>query len=85
VPQKLTEHLPQVNWQNRRIVITIVGCGGTGSQIATGMPYLHQALLASGHPTGCGYSWLMAIGSLKQTACGSHSVARRWVFTRPWS
>jgi PRTRC genetic system ThiF family protein len=52
VPQKLTEHLPQVNWQNRRIVITIVGCGGTGSQIVTGMPYLHQALLASGHPYG---------------------------------
>jgi PRTRC genetic system ThiF family protein len=41
-----------VNWRNRRIVITIVGCGGTGSQIATGMPYLHQALLASGHPYG---------------------------------
>jgi PRTRC genetic system ThiF family protein len=52
VPQKLTEHVPQVNWRNRRIVITIVGCGGTGSQIATGMPYLHQALLASGHPYG---------------------------------
>ena len=52
MPQKLTEHLPQVNWQNRRIVITIVGCGGTGSQIVTGMPYLHQALLASGHPYG---------------------------------
>jgi len=48
----LTEHLPQGNWRNRRIVITIVGCGGTGSQIVTGMPYLHQALLASGHPHG---------------------------------
>ena len=52
MPKKLTEHVPQVNWRNRRIVITIVGCGGTGSQIATGMPYLHQALLASGHPYG---------------------------------
>jgi PRTRC genetic system ThiF family protein len=50
--QKLTEHVPQVNWRNRCIVITIVGCGGTGSQIATGMVYLHQALLASGHPYG---------------------------------
>jgi len=50
--QKVTEHLPVVNWRNRRIVITIVGCGGTGSQIATGMPYLHQALLACGHPYG---------------------------------
>ena len=49
--QKVTEHLPVVNWRNRRIVITIVGCGGTGSQIATGMPYLQQALLASGEPT----------------------------------
>ena len=52
MPQKITEHLPTVNWRNRRIVITIVGCGGTGSQIAMGMPYLHQALLASGHPYG---------------------------------
>ena len=50
--QKLTEHVPEVNWRNRQIVITIVGCGGTGSQIVTGMPYLHQALLASGHPYG---------------------------------
>jgi len=41
---------------NRRIVITIVGCGGTGSQIAAGMPYLHQALLATGIRMGCGYS-----------------------------
>ena len=48
----LTEHVPTVNWRNRRIVMTIVGCGGTGAQIATGMPYLHQALLASGHPYG---------------------------------
>lgn len=52
MPQKLTEHSPLVNWRNRSIVITIAGCGGTGAQIATGMPYLHQALLASGHPYG---------------------------------
>ena len=41
-----------MNWGNRHIVITIVGCGGTGAQVATGMPYLHQALLAAGHPYG---------------------------------
>ena len=41
-----------MNWRNRRIVITIVGCGGTGSQIAAGMPYSHEALLALGHPYG---------------------------------
>jgi PRTRC genetic system ThiF family protein len=52
VQKALTEHLPEVNWRNRQIVISIVGCGGTGSQIVTGMPYLHQALLAAGHPYG---------------------------------
>ena len=48
--KKLTEHVPVVNWRNRHIIVSIVGCGGTGSHIATGMPYLHQALLAAGHP-----------------------------------
>ena len=48
----MVEHLPVVNWRNRRVVVTIVGCGGTGAQIAMGMPYLHQALLATGHPHG---------------------------------
>ena len=42
--KKLTEHVPVVNWRNRHVIVSIVGCGGTGSQIATGMPYLHQAL-----------------------------------------
>jgi hypothetical protein len=27
-------------------------CGGNGSMIAAGLPYLHQALLAYGHPEG---------------------------------
>jgi PRTRC genetic system ThiF family protein len=30
----------------------VVGCGGTGSAIATGLVYLHQAMLAYGHPDG---------------------------------
>ena len=50
--KKLTEHAPVVNWRNRHIIVSIVGCGGTGSHISTGMPYLHQALLAAGHPYG---------------------------------
>ena len=50
--KKLTEHVPVVNWRNRHVIVSIVGCGGTGSQIATGIPYLHQALLAAGHPYG---------------------------------
>ncbi|MGI8743641.1 MAG: hypothetical protein ACR2NN_13925 [Bryobacteraceae bacterium] len=29
-----------------------MGCGGTGSTIASGLPYLHQSMLATGHPGG---------------------------------
>jgi PRTRC genetic system ThiF family protein len=35
-----------------RVRVLIVGCGGNGSAIAAGLPYLHQALLAYGHPEG---------------------------------
>ena len=50
--KKLTEHVPRGELAEPPYRDHIVGCGGTGSQIATGMPYLHQALLASGHPYG---------------------------------
>jgi sulfur-carrier protein adenylyltransferase/sulfurtransferase len=36
----------------KRVRITLVGCGGTGSTVAAGLPYLHQAMLAWGHPYG---------------------------------
>ncbi len=36
----------------RRVRVLVVGCGGNGSAIAGGLPYLHQALLACGHPGG---------------------------------
>jgi PRTRC genetic system ThiF family protein len=35
-----------------RVRVLVVGCGGNGSAIAAGLPYLHQALLAYGHPDG---------------------------------
>ncbi len=35
-----------------RISIVVVGCGGTGSAILSGLPYLHHALLSAGHPRG---------------------------------
>lgn len=35
-----------------KVRILVVGCGGNGSAIAAGLPYLHQALLAYGHPEG---------------------------------
>ena len=36
----------------RPIRILVVGCGGNGSAIASGIPYLHQAMVAFGHPGG---------------------------------
>jgi hypothetical protein len=33
-----------------KVRILVVGCGGNGSPIAAGLPYLHQALLVYGHP-----------------------------------
>ncbi|MGH7468713.1 MAG: PRTRC system ThiF family protein [Longimicrobiales bacterium] len=35
-----------------KIRVLVVGCGGTGSAIASGLVYLHHALIARGHPHG---------------------------------
>ena len=47
-----TEHRIPSSLLEKRVRITVVGCGGTGSAIAAGLPHLHQAMLASGHPHG---------------------------------
>ena len=36
----------------RPVRVLVIGCGGNGSAIAAGLPYLHQALLVQGHPGG---------------------------------
>ena len=36
----------------RRVRVAVIGAGGTGSAVLAGLPYLHQALLAWGHPGG---------------------------------
>ena len=36
----------------REVRVLVVGCGGTGSAVVGGLPYLHQAMLAWGHPAG---------------------------------
>lgn len=38
--------------QRRSIRTVVIGCGGNGSVIAMGLPYIHQALLLAGHPGG---------------------------------
>ena len=36
----------------RQVRVLAVGCGGTGSSVVAGLPYLHQSLTAHGHPGG---------------------------------
>lgn len=36
----------------RKVDVLVVGCGGNGSAIVGGLPYLHGAMLAQGHPYG---------------------------------
>lgn len=46
------EHRIPTPLLEKRVRVTVVGCGGTGSAVAAGLPYLHQAMLAWGHPHG---------------------------------
>jgi len=39
----------------RQVRVLVVGCGGTGSAVIAGLPYLHQSLMAHGHP--CAFFW----------------------------
>jgi len=52
----------------RQVRVLVVGCGGTGSAIAAGLPYLHQAMLACGHPGGL-HVTLMDGDSISPTNC----------------
>ncbi len=47
-----TEHEISGALLQKKVRVTVVGCGGTGSAIAAGLPYLHQAMVALGHPHG---------------------------------
>jgi PRTRC genetic system ThiF family protein len=56
----LTQPKPAITYEHtlpgqllsKRVQILLVGCGGTGSTMATGLVHLHQAMLAFGHPKG---------------------------------
>lgn len=45
-------HQLQPGLLRKAVRVLVVGCGGNGSAIAAGLPYLHQAILVSGHPHG---------------------------------
>src|ERR1700727_2242808 len=51
IPAKIDHEIPGVLLQ-KKVRVTVVGCGGTGSAIAAGLPYLHQSMVAQGHPYG---------------------------------
>src|SRR5258708_38490561 len=46
------EHEVPSSLLQKKVSVAVVGCGGTGSAIAAGLPYLHQAIVARGHPHG---------------------------------
>ncbi len=46
------EHILPQQLLSEQVQVLLVGCGGTGSTMAVGLVYLHQALLAFGHPKG---------------------------------
>jgi hypothetical protein len=45
-------HQLQPGLLRKPVRVLVVGCGGNGSAIAAGLPYLHQAMLVNGHPYG---------------------------------
>ena len=47
----MTHTIPEYLRQ-RTIRVVVIGCGGNGSVIAMGLPYIHQELLLRGHPGG---------------------------------
>lgn len=46
------EHLIPGSLLDKQVQVTVVGCGGTGTALVSGLPLMHQALLALGHPHG---------------------------------
>ena len=61
-------HTPDPQLFERPINILVVGCGGNGSAIVAGLPYLHQALLAFGHPGGLNVT-LIDPDTVSETNC----------------
>jgi len=45
-------HTLHPEFLQRTVRVLVIGCGGSGSAIASGLPYLHQAMLVAGHPGG---------------------------------
>jgi PRTRC genetic system ThiF family protein len=46
----MTEAVHKLNRSRSMYRLAVIGCGGTGSAVIGGLPFLHQALIAIGHP-----------------------------------
>jgi len=68
-------HTPDPQLLERPIRILVVGCGGNGSAIVSGLPYLHQALLAFGHPGGLAVT-LIDPDTISETNCVRQAFCR---------
>ncbi len=50
---KITHHMPDAGQRGRRgFRVLLIGCGGNGSAVLFGLPYLHHALIAWGFTDG---------------------------------
>jgi PRTRC genetic system ThiF family protein len=52
MPNILEGHTVPGSLLEKQVHVTVVGCGGTGTAFVSGLPLLHQAMLALGHPHG---------------------------------
>lgn len=68
---------------HRPVRVLVVGCGGSGSAIAAGLPYLHQAMIVSGHPGGLAVSIMDGTLSHQRTLSASRFAHRRSASTKP--
>jgi len=59
----------------RQVRVLVVGCGGTGSAVVAGLPYLHQSLMAHGHPGGL-HVTVMDGDTISPTNCVRQPFAR---------
>jgi len=59
----------------RQVRVLVVGCGGTGSAVVAGLPYLHQSLIAHGHPGGL-HVTVMDGDTISPTNCVRQPFAR---------
>lgn len=62
----------------REVRVMVIGCGGNGSAIVAGLPYLHSAMLAQGHPFGLHVTVMDGDNVRHLIVSASHSRGAKW-------